>query len=203
MGEATAGGRWKQALPEARQVLDVDVDELKLRNLYREAEPTHFSQPLTDCRILPIWQQLSASSELAQRKRGVVQFNSENRYGTTYDTQLATRNMHETRTVQAPARTLQQRKPVQNARGVAIVWMRGAMRACARACVCVRVRVRVCACACVCVRARMFCARVCGFLCVLCSCAHAHHIASASSGTVSVGSRLLLSSSACPSRLSS
>ena len=184
-------------------MLDVDVDELKLRNLYREAEPTHFSQPLTDCRILPIWQQLSASSELARRKQEVVQFNSENRYGTTYDTQLATRNMHEnSHSASASSNTSAAKTGTESQEasplfGCAVQCVPVHVLACACVCVCVC----VCVCARVCVRACF--ARVCGFLCVLCSCAHAHHMASASSGTVNVGSRLLLSSSACPSRLSS
>lgn len=61
--------------------LKVDIDELRIRNLYKQGDLTPFLQPIDiDFHIPTMLEQLSASADYGNRKNSVRSFNSNNRY---------------------------------------------------------------------------------------------------------------------------
>ena len=61
--------------------LNMDVDDLRMRNLYEVGQRTPFLQEITDDFHVPtMMEQLSSSSELEKRKSAIKQFNVQNRF---------------------------------------------------------------------------------------------------------------------------
>ncbi|KAI0173247.1 xanthine dehydrogenase [Hypoxylon sp. FL1284] len=61
--------------------LEIDIDELRARNLYKEGDLTPFLQPIDiDFHIPTMLEQLSVNADYDNRKREVKLFNSKNRY---------------------------------------------------------------------------------------------------------------------------
>lgn len=61
--------------------LNMDIDELRLKNLYKQGDLTPFLQPIdVDFHIPTMLEQLSANADYENRKKEVRLFNSRNRY---------------------------------------------------------------------------------------------------------------------------
>ncbi|CAI7670474.1 unnamed protein product [Penicillium pancosmium] len=61
--------------------LEIDVDELRLRNLYKIGQRTPFLQEITDdFHVATMLEQLTANSDFAKRKAAIKVFNSKNRF---------------------------------------------------------------------------------------------------------------------------
>ncbi|KAI1383707.1 Molybdopterin-binding domain of aldehyde dehydrogenase-domain-containing protein [Hypoxylon trugodes] len=61
--------------------LQINVDELRVRNLYKQGDLTPFLQPIdVDFHIPTMLEQLSANADYENRREGVKLFNSRNRY---------------------------------------------------------------------------------------------------------------------------
>ncbi|KAF1856237.1 hypothetical protein Lal_00001079 [Lupinus albus] len=63
------------------EALNMDVDDLRMRNLYEVGQRTPFLQEITDDFHVPtMMEQLSSSSEFEKRKSAIKEFNSRNRF---------------------------------------------------------------------------------------------------------------------------
>ncbi|KAI0376086.1 xanthine dehydrogenase [Hypomontagnella monticulosa] len=61
--------------------LGIDIDELRIRNLYKQGDLTPFLQPIDiDFHISTMLEQLSANADYESRKKNVESFNSKSRY---------------------------------------------------------------------------------------------------------------------------
>jgi xanthine dehydrogenase/oxidase len=61
--------------------LEIDVDELRLRNLYKVGQRTPFLQEITDdFHVATMLEQLTANSDFEKRKAAIKVFNSKNRF---------------------------------------------------------------------------------------------------------------------------
>ena len=60
--------------------LQLEPEEVRSRNFYKENMLTHFNQPLTNCAIEKCWSECIALSQFEQTKAEVEMFNSRNRW---------------------------------------------------------------------------------------------------------------------------
>lgn len=66
---------------EISEALDIDIDELRLRNLYKVGQRTPFLQEITDDFHIPtMLEQISITSGFEKRKNDVKEFNAKNRF---------------------------------------------------------------------------------------------------------------------------
>eukprot|EP01025_Chloroclados_australasicus_P046435 TRINITY_DN5123_c0_g1_i6.p1 TRINITY_DN5123_c0_g1~~TRINITY_DN5123_c0_g1_i6.p1 ORF type:complete len:1400 (-),score=162.31 TRINITY_DN5123_c0_g1_i6:601-4416(-) len=62
------------------RTLNLPPEHVRSSNFYQEGDVTHFGQALVDCRIQQCWDAVMSTSQFQERKAGVDQFNTENRY---------------------------------------------------------------------------------------------------------------------------
>lgn len=62
-------------ISQAADELGMDVDELRRINYYKEAEPTHFNQPLIDWHVPLMVEQVRKESNYDERKAAIEEFN--------------------------------------------------------------------------------------------------------------------------------
>lgn len=63
------------------EALNIDIDDLRTRNLYQIGQRTPFLQEITDDFHVPtMLEQLTVTSDYEKRKKAVKEFNSKNRY---------------------------------------------------------------------------------------------------------------------------
>jgi xanthine dehydrogenase/oxidase len=63
------------------EALNIDIDDLRTRNLYQIGQRTPFLQEITDDFHVPtMLEQLTVTSDYEKRKEAVKEFNSKNRY---------------------------------------------------------------------------------------------------------------------------
>ena len=63
------------------EALNIDIDELRLRNLYKVGQKTPFLQEITDDFHIPTMvEQISTTSDFERRKAAVKEFNAKNRF---------------------------------------------------------------------------------------------------------------------------
>lgn len=66
---------------EIAENLDIDVDDLRLRNLYQVGQRTPFLQEITDdFHVATMLEQLTANSDYEKRKAAIKVFNSKSRF---------------------------------------------------------------------------------------------------------------------------
>lgn len=71
----------EQIMCQISEALHIDIDELRLRNLYQVGQRTPFLQEITDdFHIGTMLKQLSASSDFENRKKALKAFNARNRF---------------------------------------------------------------------------------------------------------------------------
>jgi xanthine dehydrogenase large subunit len=68
-------------LDRIARTLNLEPDEVRERNFYREGDSTHYAQPVKDAtRIKRIWLQLKRSSDFDARRKAIAEFNATSRH---------------------------------------------------------------------------------------------------------------------------
>ena len=68
----------EDAIDRIARTLGMQPEEVRKKNLYEDGHTTHYEQKIEHCRIGQIWNELEESSEIANRRGEIAQFNLQN-----------------------------------------------------------------------------------------------------------------------------
>lgn len=70
----------EMAMQHLSEVSGISIELLKRKNMYKEGDKTHFSQPLESFFVPSLWDKALIISDIDNRKVNIIKFNNENKW---------------------------------------------------------------------------------------------------------------------------